>query len=155
MPFQFSGIDPAPFRPLFELDDAQLQELHAIRCTATADTGYPCRVSLADARTGDALLLIAYVHQPESSPFRASGPIFVRRDATRQTFAPDVVPPYLATRRLSLRAYDVAGRMTDATLCEGSETDAALRRLFAQPSVTQVQVHNAMRGCFLCAADRT
>ncbi|MBO9579260.1 MAG: DUF1203 domain-containing protein, partial [Microbacteriaceae bacterium] len=60
-----------------------------------------------------------YEHQPAHSPYRASGPIFVRRDAQRRVLAPGEVPPYVAERLISLRAYDVAHLMVDAEVCEG------------------------------------
>ncbi|WP_308422604.1 hypothetical protein [Luteimonas terricola] len=33
-----------------------------------------------------------YLHQPASSPYRASGPIYVRRRQTRRILAPGLVP---------------------------------------------------------------
>ena len=154
MAFRLSGIDPAPFRALFDLDDDALSRLGARRCIADRDFGYPCRVSLEDAQPGAELLLLPYQHQPADSPYRASGPVFVRRDATPRVLAPGVVPPYVTRRLMSLRAYDATHMMLDATVCEGDEVAAGLGRMFDDGAVAYVHLHNARRGCFSCVAHR-
>ena len=154
MTFHLSGIDPAPFAPLFALDDDALARLGARRCIADRDFGFPCRVSLEDARVGDELLLLPWEHQPAASPYRASGPVFVRRGAARAELRPGEVPPYVGLRLLSLRAYDHAHMMVDATVCEGSDAARGLEGLFADPAVAYVHLHNARRGCFSCVARR-
>ena len=66
--FRLVGIAHAPFAHLFERTDEQLRAKHAVRRVATASTGYPCRVSLEDARQGDEIAArfvdpeVAYVH---------------------------------------------------------------------------------------------
>ena len=79
--FQLSGLPAETFSALFELDDAQLAEKSIERVIADAHPGYPCRVGLVDAEVGDELLLLPFAHQSADTPYRASGPIFVRRDA--------------------------------------------------------------------------
>ncbi|TDK22741.1 DUF1203 domain-containing protein [Luteimonas aestuarii] len=152
MAFQLSGIDPAPFEALFALDDARLRELGAKRCIADSDRGYPCRVSLEDAKTGDELLLLPYEHQPATSPYRASGPIFVRRGAMRRVLPASVVPPYVSARLMSLRAYDAGHMMIDAEVCEGVDVARELARMFRASAIAYVHLHNARRGCFSCVA---
>jgi len=154
MTFRLSGIDPAPCEPLFALDDAELQRRGAKRCRADSDSGYPCRASLEDAKAGDELLLLSYEHQPAASPYRASGPIFVRRGAARRELPPGVVPPYVSNRLISLRAYDAAHMMVDATVCEGGDVARELERMFGDRAVAYVHLHNAKRGCFSCVAHR-
>lgn len=154
MTFRLSGIDPAPYEPLFALDDAELQRRGARRCTADRDSGYPCRASLEDAKAGDELLLLPHEHQPAASPYRASGPIFVRRGAVRRTLPPDVVPPYVSNRQISLRAYDAAHMMVDAVVCEGADVARELARMFGDGAVAYVHLHYAKRGCFSCVAHR-
>jgi len=154
MTFQLRGIDPPPYEALFALDDHGLRRLGAKRCTADSDSGYPCRASLEDAKPGDELLLLSYEHQPADSPYRASGPIFVRRGSMRAMPAPGVVPPYVSRRLMSLRAYDAGHMMIGAEVCEGEEVATELERLFADPAVAYVHLHNARRGCFSCVAHR-
>ena len=152
--FRLVGIDHEPFEPLFGLDDTQLLAHGAVRCVATEQPGFPCRVSLEDAAVGEELLLLPFVHQPAASPYRASGPIFVRRGAKRQMLPPGVVPSYVTRRLMSVRAYDAAHMMVDAAVIEGTDVAMELDRLFANDGVAYVQLHNAKRGCFSCTAER-
>ncbi|WP_028916739.1 DUF1203 domain-containing protein [Pseudoxanthomonas sp. J35] len=152
--FRLVGLDPAPFAPLFLLDAAQLAACGMARVIADADHGYPCRVSLEDARRGDELLLLPWMHQAAPSPYRASGPVFVRRAACRRVLPPGEVPPYVSDRLVSLRAYDAADLMADAEVCEGREAGAWLEAAFGRGEVAYVHMHNARRGCFSCLAER-
>lgn len=151
MRFRITGLDPTSFTTLFT-DDATLAARHGRRVVADETPGYPCRVSLADAQIGDELVLVTYEHHATTSPYRASGPIFVRRDAAR--YDADVVPPMLRSRTLSVRAYDASGEIVDATLCPGTELEPAITRLFDPPAVRYLHVHFATRGCFACRVDR-
>ena len=153
--FRLAGLDPAPFAPLFLLDDTALAARGMARRFADADHGFPCRVSLQDARRGDELLLLPYEHQPAHSPYRASGPILVRRDAHRRVLAPGEVPPYVTDRLISLRAYDAAHLMIDAEVCGGSAVGDWLEAAFRRAEVACVHLHNARRGCYSCIAERT
>jgi Protein of unknown function (DUF1203) len=56
---------------------------------------------------------------------------------------------------MSVRAYDELGWMTEATVCPGAEAAAAIERLFDEPLVAYIHLHNANRGCFSCAVQRT
>lgn len=152
--FRLVGIDHAPFAPLFELSDEQLRTRHAVRRVATASSGYPCRVSLEDAREGEELLLLPYAHQPVDSPYRASGPIYVRRGATQRTLAPGEVPPYVTIRVISVRAYDANHMMVAASVCDGLEVADEIAARFEDPDVAYVHLHNAKQGCFSCLAER-
>lgn len=152
--FQLSGVDPQPFRPLFELDDAALAAHDAIRCVATSDRGFPCRISLRDAREGEELLLLPYWHQPAASPYRASGAVFVRRDAEPARLAVDEVPPYVSSRLISLRAYNHGHRIAAAEVLEGTAVAGWLHERLADRHIAYVHLHNARYGCYSCRADR-
>jgi len=152
--WRLGGLDPAPFEPLFAMTDDELSRLGARRRTATDAPGFPCRVSLEDAPVGAELLLLPYEHHPAASPYRASGPIYVRRGAVRRDLQPGEVPSYVSGRLISVRAYDAAAMMIAASVCEGSAVAGALDELFADPAVAYVHLHNAKRGCFSCEAIR-
>jgi len=153
--FQLVGLPAASFTPLFSLSDAELSEIHAQRVVATSKPGYPCRVSLTDAEIGEELLLLPYTHQPAASPYRASGPIFVRKNAPQAVVEAGVLPAYVTGRLMSVRAYDARGWMMDAAVCPGAETAAVIERLFEEAGVAYIHLHNANRGCFSCAVQRT
>jgi hypothetical protein len=152
--WQLAGIAQAPFERLFRLSDGELAAHGAVRRIADTDFGFPCRISLEDARSGDELLLLPFEHHPAGSPYRASGPIFVRRGAQQSRLAAREVPPYVTRRLISVRGYDAAAMMVDATVCEGAVVAAELDRLFADPAIAYVHLHNARRGCFSCAVTR-
>jgi len=154
MSFKLIGLPFEPFAPLFSLDERALSALDARRVVADESPGYPCRVSLVDAQMGEELLLVPFVHQPESSPYRASGPIFVRKGARHRVLAAGVIPDYVALRQISLRAYDAAHLMVDAAVCEGKDTANEILRMFDDSDVAYIHLHNAKRGCFSCRADR-
>lgn len=153
MNFRFRGISAEPFRPLFSLDDEELAARGMCRIVADVKPGFPCRVSLEDAEPGERLILFAYEHQPAHSPYRASGPIFVRETAGKPYDGTEV-PPVLHTRLLSLRAYDKTNMIVCADVVEGEDVEAALARLFAVEATTYIHIHNARRGCYSCRVDR-
>ena len=78
MSFKISALPLEPFAPLFDLDAAQLGARGAKRYIADRRPGYPCRVSLADAEPGERVILVPFTHHDAHSPYRASGPIFIR-----------------------------------------------------------------------------
>ena len=155
MPFRILGLSPEPFAPLLNLDDEALLARGVHRFVAEEPYAAPCRVSLQDAEPGERLLLLNYEHQPAASPFRASGPIFVRENALAAFDAADVVPDVLLRRTLSARAYDVAAMMVKGQVVPGVETAGLLTDWLADPTVTEVHLHYAARGCFAARALRS
>ncbi len=152
--FQIVGLPLERFRPLFALSDPALAERNVHRVIASKKPGYPCRVSLADAEIGEELLLLSFEHQPAMSPYRSSGPIFVRKAAVEVRIATGVVPDYVRIRLISVRAYDSTHLMTDAIICAGTDTASAIQRMFSSKEVAYIHLHNANRGCFSCAVNR-
>ena len=152
--FRLVGLSADRFEPLFAMSDDELAALGARRVVADAPTGFPCRVSLADADVGDELLLLPFEHLDARSPYRASGPVYVRARARRAVLEPGVIPPYVTRRLMSVRAYDASDMMVDAAVCEGVDVHATLERLMADAGVAFVDLHNAKRGCFSCRVER-
>jgi hypothetical protein len=143
--FQLLGLASAQFSSLFALTDAALHDLNICRMIATKNPGYPCRVGLVDAEIGDELLLLPFEHQAAQSPYKASAQAII---------APGVIPDYVSSRQISIRAYDAAHMMIDAVVCEGVATSRAIGQLFAVAAVEYLHLHNAKRGCFSCAVKR-
>ncbi|HET7649079.1 MAG TPA: DUF1203 domain-containing protein [Gammaproteobacteria bacterium] len=154
MSFVLTGLEYGQFEPLFSLSDSQLAELGARRVIATHRPGFPCRVSLEDAAIGEELLLLPYVHHDVASPYRASGPIFIRRGVSRPALAPGQLPEYVTRRVISVRAYDSAHMMVDAAVCEGAAVGKEIERQFAGERVAYIHLHNAPQGCFSCQVNR-
>lgn len=154
MDFRLTGLPAEPFLPLYGLDDDALAARGARRVIADAHPGYPCRVSLEDAPAGAALILLNWPHLEGPTPYRGAGPIFVREGARQAFDAVNVVPPQQHTRLLSVRAYDADGWMRDADVVEGVVLEPLIARLFGDPRVQFLQVHNARRGCYACRVER-
>lgn len=155
MSFVIRGLSPEPFRPLLALDDAALAARNIRRVVADADRGFPCRVTLQDARQGETLLLLPYLHHYVAGPYRASGPIYIRKAAMQGEAAEfrDELPPSFPRRLLSLRAYDADGLMRDADVVEGVDAAPHPQRLLDLPGVAYLHVHNARPGCYACRVD--
>lgn len=151
--FTITGLDPAPFAPLYGLDDDALAARGVVRMPVTASPGFPCRVTLEDAVPGETVLLLNHEHLAQG-PYRQRHAIFVREGAQEPARYVDAVPEQLAIRLLSVRAYDHEGMMTDAEVIEGTALRALIDRFFADPAVAYLHVHNARRGCFAARIDR-
>lgn len=143
--FRLVGLPFEPFAALFALTDAQLLERNARRVFAATKPGYPCRISLTDADIGDELLLLPFEHQPASSPYKSSGPIYVRKAAVPARVDAGVVPDYVRTRLISVRAYDAGHLMTDTLVCEGNNAAGGIQKMFAREEVAYIHLHNANR----------
>ncbi|MEO6898245.1 MAG: DUF1203 domain-containing protein [Caldimonas sp.] len=152
--FRLVGLSPDRFIPLYALSTDALDALGARRVTATSTPGFPCRIGLVDAEPGDELLLLPFEHQPENSPYRASGPIYVRIGAEQRTLAAGEIPAYVRRRQISLRAYDAGHMIVGAEVCAGDDVGAEIERQFADPRVSYIHLHNAKRGCFSCLVER-
>jgi len=152
MTYRITGLDPAPYKPLFLLSDDELARRGIVRMTVTAKPSFPCRVSLIDRDIGESVLLINHVSHDASNPYRSSHAIFVA-NADRAEFI-DEVPPVFAGRVLSLRGFDADGMMADALLAQPGEADSAIRKLFDNPAVETIHAHNATRGCFSAKIER-
>ena len=154
MNYQLRGLEPRLFESLFELDEASLAARGMRRMRVDAPVGYPCRISLEDAPVGEEVLLLPFAHQGSSSPYRASGPIFVRRGRGAAARIVGMLPPYLTRRPLSVRAYDAADEMVEAEVVDGAEADSLIRRYLGREDISYLHIHFARRGCFACRVDR-
>jgi hypothetical protein len=154
MSFQIKGLPAETFTPLFKLTDTELAARAAVRLTADRHPGFPCRVSLCEARAGETLILLNYEHLSVASPFRSRHAIFVRENAVEAQLEIDEVPEILRTRLLSLRAFDDAGMMIDADAMQGCGLAVAIDRMFDSHRVKYLHVHNAKPGCFAARVER-
>ena len=154
MNFQIVPLQLKEFLPLFELSDPELAEHGARRIIADANPGFPCRVSLEDAEIGERVILVNYMHQPTDSPYRATGPIFVREKAVEAKLQPGQIPTVVQRRTISVRGYDVEGLMKNARVVEGRALAGTIADFFADDRVAYLHLHNAGAGCYSCRVDR-
>lgn len=104
MDFQITALNADQFSHLFGTDSETLSSLGVERVIANENPGFPCRVSLVDAKLGESVLLLNYEHQSASSPYRSSHAIYIREWATEAKPAENEVPVQLRQRLLSVRA---------------------------------------------------
>lgn len=147
MSYLIEGLDPVQFAPLFQLSDAELAE-KGIRAGVAVEGAAPCRVSLCEAAEGDRLLLLNYLHQPASSPYRSRHAIYVAQGSAEPGVYRGSVPPIMQTRILSIRAFDADDMIIDADVVDGLEGEPVIERLLAIPETAYLHVHFAKRGCF-------
>jgi Protein of unknown function (DUF1203) len=154
MSFRITGLSAEDFARLFPLSDEELARQGAVRRIADGRTpGYPCRVSLTDARPGDELLLVNYEHHRVSSPYRMRFAVYVRKG--EETYdRVDEVPEQLHIRTLAVRAFDADAMMVGWELVDGHQLEAAIERLFADPRAAYLHIHYAAPGCYAARVDR-
>ena len=152
--FRIHALPIAPFALLFALDHEQLAARDIRRVVADGPHAYPCRVSLRDADVGESLLLLPFTHHDVASPYRASGPIYVREGATRAGPAVDEVPEQLRRRLLSVRAYGDDGMMRIADVSDGIDLASTIERFFDRADVGYLHVHYAKYGCYASRVTR-
>lgn len=154
MSFTVAGLSAEPFRPLFGLDEAALAARGVIRQTVTARHAAPCRITLDDAEPGETVLLLNYEHQDADTPYRSRHAIYVRETAGQAARFENRLPPALARRLLSLRAFDAAHMMVEAEVIEGAGAADLIHGWLADPRVAYIHAHYARRGCFAARIDR-
>ena len=154
MNFQIHALSPAPFASLFNQSSDVLSEAKALKMTVDAHPGYPCRVSLVDAKVGETVLLVNYQHQPARSPFQAAHAIYVREHAEQAFPHPGTVPKLFLKRLISVRAFNGQHLMTNADVVEGACLQEAIPAMLNDFSVDYLHLHNAKLGCFLTRVTR-
>ena len=152
--FRIHALPVAPFRPLFALSDDELAARGIRRVVADRPGAFPCRVSLRDAEPGERLLLLSHEHHAVDTPYRASGPIFVREDAAETAHGIDEVPDQLRRRLLSVRAYGGDGMMRIADVVDGTNVESLVARFFGRDDVAYLHAHFAKYGCYACRITR-
>jgi hypothetical protein len=142
------------FSHLFGLDDEALEKHGARRMNVDVNHGYPCRVTLKDAKIGESVLLLNYEHLAVDTPYRSTHAIFVREGASTRSPIINRIPDQLQRRLLSIRAFDVDGMMVDADVVDGTECEALIQRMLDDQRVDYLHIHNARPGCYAARVDR-
>ena len=154
MTYRITGLDPAAFAHLTGASEAVLAAQGAVRVTADEAPGYPCRVTLTDAKPGETLILLNYLSHDVATPYRTAYAIYVREGATTAADYRDCVPPVFVGRPLGLRAFDAAGILKVAALALAGQADAKIREVLADPDIAYIHAHNAAHGCFAAKVER-
>jgi len=152
--FQIKSLKDSEFANLFNLSDQELEKMGAARLIVDKKLAFPCRVSLEDAEPGEEVILLSYEHHKTDSPYRSSGPIYIRKNSTTARLDVNEIPKMLDHRLLSLRAYAKNGMMKQALVAEGNSLRAALYTILDNPGIQYIHIHNAKPGCYNCPVER-
>lgn len=152
--FRFEALSKDIFQSLLELNEEELACHNARWLAVDSNPGYPCRVSLEDAKVGERVLALSYMYHDVPSPYRASGPIFVRENANTKKSQTNEVPNMLRHRLLSVRGYNSTHFMIDAQVVQGTELENIIEKQFGNGAIEYLHIHNANPGCFNCAVYR-
>jgi Protein of unknown function (DUF1203) len=140
-----TGIDPTTAD--------ELRSQGGIVYVSDSKPGYPCRQCLRDAEIGEEVLLVSHDPFTVSSPYRCASPIFIHSASCTPHASADL-PEQLTRGSRSVRAFDKSAMMLDAALIDGEDLSAAIDRLFDNPDVDHLHVHNEPRGCWAARIDR-
>ena len=154
MNFKIKSLESSEFSALFDLDNSALEKMGAVRMIVDECPGFPCRVSLEDAQIGEEVILLPYQHHQTTSPYQASGPIFVRKIAQTAQLEINQIPKMLNHRLLSLRGYDNNAIMKEATVVEGKNLNEEIIKIFENEEILYIHIHNAKPGCYNCVVER-
>jgi hypothetical protein len=152
--------------PTTVLERARAESTDARRsgfARSIAGGGEQLRCCLRNARPGEELLLFNYEPPMPPSPYREVGAVFAHAATCagpdvsgRESAGGDACPADWRGRSQVLRAYDRRGWIHPNTrVHDGSDPEAALAAVFADPAVVQVHVRNVAYGCFMFAATRS
>lgn len=154
MSYKITGLEPSQFAHLIGLSDEELAAHNAVRVTANADRGFPCRVSLEDAKAGETLILFHHISHDVATPYRSAYAIFIREIAERPAVYENETPPVFEGRPLGLRGFGADGNLKNAMLALAGEADDRIRALFDDPAIAYIDAHNAAHGCFAARIER-
>jgi hypothetical protein len=117
----------------------------------TATGGEPLRCCLRDATAGEELMLFGYEPPLPPGPYREVGPVFAHAEpCPGPAGAPGAYPDGWRGRPQVLRAYDERGWIHPATrVHDGSDPEAAIATVLAEPGVVRVHSRNVAYGCYM------
>jgi hypothetical protein len=154
MAYRITGLPRAALSKYFGKSAEQLHAMGARRVIADVDRGFPCRVSLDDARAGESVLLLGYTSHDVTTPFRTTYAIFAREEAEEVGPFVDRLPPVFTGRTLSLRGFDAEGMLHDALLAAPGEHEKVIGELLHRDRVACIHAHYAAYGCFAARIER-
>lgn len=152
--FKLEALNHLDFEYLNDLSETELAENHIKKMKVDKFPGFPCRITLEDAGIGEMVFLLNYDFHNVNSPYRASGPVFVRANQLTKTYAQNEIPVMFNHRLLSIRGYSKDAMMVVADVSEGKFLKDKLLQILENPNIEYIHLHNAKPGCFNCTVKR-
>src|SRR4051794_6802916 len=150
------------FRVIPIPDDVSAEVRHTLRSPGYGHPAHvelaagfgPCRSCLRTFREGtEERVLFTYDAFAGVEAYPSPGPVFIHRDACER-WSGQGLPPELRPLALVLEGYGPARTPIARESVRDGAVEDALGRLFADPGVAYVQLHNADAGCFVARAER-
>ncbi|WP_328472100.1 DUF1203 domain-containing protein [Actinoplanes sp. NBC_00393] len=117
-----------------------------------ASGGEPLRCCHRDATAGEDLILFGYEPPLPASPYREIGAVFTHAAPCAGPPSDSRYPAAWRGRPQILRAYDARGWIHPATrVDDGTDPEAAIEAILADPAVTLIHTRNVAYGCFMLA----
>jgi hypothetical protein len=154
MTFIISNLPAEDFAALSQMTETELEARNILQMCADTSFGYPCRVSLEDAKQGEIVYLLNYVHQDTQGPFRASHAIYIRENAKPANLTAGEIPIAMKNRILSVRGFDRDHLMVAAELVDGKELAPLIESFWKNKDVAYLHIHYAKPGCFAARVNR-
>ncbi len=154
MTYRIEGLKRADFEHFFAMTDAELAEHGAVRVKAGADKGWPCRISLEDAKADESLILLNHTSHDVATPYRSAYAIYVNEHRSDALVYTDETPPVFEGRPMAFRAFDRDGMLRNAALALPGQADEKIRELFDCQEIAYIHAHNAAHGCFSAKVER-
>jgi hypothetical protein len=121
-----------------------------------AGGGEPLRCCLRDAMAGEDIMLFGYEPPLPVSPYREIGAVFAHATPCDGPPTEFRYPLDWYGRPQVLRAYDRRGWIHPATrIHDGSDPEAAVAAILADPDVVQIHSRNVAYGCYMFVITRT
>lgn len=152
MDFIIESLPAALFDHLFQMSDAELHSQNIVKQVVTAKPGFPCRITLEDVEPGEEVLLLHYVFHDVESPYKASGPIYIRKNKPQKICGVNEVPQLFLTRMISLRGYNKDAMLIFADVFDGNLLKERIQSIFENTDIDYLHIHNAKHGCYFAAA---
>eukprot|EP00913_Durusdinium_trenchii_P021275 g19988.t1 len=156
-------MPPIQFTPM-PTEDAERfwsggTDAYGLPCeTKVADgPGYPCRHCLADIKSGERLLILAYRPFDTLHPYAETGPIFLHEKPCRRYECSESVPPILSSPDYIVRGYGFDDRIVYGTgaVTPTGEIPARAQALLERDDIAYLHVRSARNNCYQCRVDRT
>ena len=152
--FKLIALDKEQFAGYFNMSEPELSKMGIHKMIVDDFPGFPCRVSLEDAEIGEEVILLNYEHHNVNSPYKSSGPVFVRKKAQTATPGVNEIPVMFNHRLLSLRGYDKNALMIFADVTQGDKLKEKLHAILENNEIEYLHIHNAKPGCYNCRVER-
>jgi len=152
--FRLVAFDKSQFEEYFNLGETELAERGIIKMIVDEFPGFPCRVSLADAEIGEEVILLNFEHHNVNSPYKTSGPIFVRKTAQTTMIEVNEIPKMFNHRLLSIRGFNKNATMIFADVTQGDNLREKLNNILDNKTIEYLHIHNAKPGCYNCLVVR-